>query len=593
MIQSLSARVAASIVALSLVVVASRASAAETVVGHPAPDFKLADSAGKQHDSSEWNDARIVVVIFMGTQCPLARLYAPRLNKMAADYAERGVRLVGIDSNLQDTPAEVAAFVREHDVAFPVLLDPNNVVADGFRAQRTPEVFVLDERRVVSYHGRIDGQFLPGVQKTKNPRADLTIALDELLEGKAVSQPEQEAVGCHIGRVPKPTAGDVTYSREIARIFQKRCVECHRQGEIGPFALTSYQEALGWGETIREVVDQGRMPPWFADPKIGHFENDARLTVEEKRQIAAWVDAGCPEGDPKDLPEPRLFVEGWNIPEPHVVLKMADKPFQVPAEGVVDYQHFTIDPGFTEDKWMVACEARPGNRSVVHHILVFLQSPGGELEVLRGSLLAAYAPGSPAKAAPAGMAKHIPAGSKIIMQVHYTPNGKPQEDISTVGLIFCDEKDVKQRVESGWAVNFSFVIPPGAKDYKITSKHVFDGERLLLSMTPHMHMRGKSFRYEARYPDGRRETLLDVPRWDFNWQLDYVLDEPKRMPKGTVLFCEAHYDNSPESTTNPDPTKWVHFGEQTWDEMMIGWFTAATLPGQLAPSETKSSSPGR
>jgi peroxiredoxin/mono/diheme cytochrome c family protein len=567
---------------LALVALSTSAPAGEALLGRAAPEFQLADPAGKAHCLADLKDARAVVVVFLGTECPLARLYAPRLNQLAADYADKQVRFVGIDSNVQDTPEEVAAYVREHEITFPVLVDPQNKVADQFQAVRTPEVFVLDAERKVRYRGRIDGQLLPGVQKTSNPRSDLAAALDELLAGKPVSQPEVAAVGCYIGRVPQPKAAEVTYSKQIARIFQKRCVECHRAGEIAPFALTSYDEALGWGETIREVIDQGRMPPWFADPKIGHFQNDARLSDEEKSQIAAWVNAGCPEGDPADLPEPRKFVEGWNIPQPDLVLKMADKPFQVPAEGVVDYKHFVVDPGFTEDKWMVACEARPGNRAVVHHILVFLQSPGGEIELLRGSLLAAYAPGSPPRLTDPGMAKHIPAGSKIIFQMHYTPNGKPQEDMSTLGLKFCDASEVKQTVESGFVINFAFAIPPGAKDYKITSKHVFDEDKILLGLTPHMHMRGKSFRYEARYPDGTREELLSVPRWDFNWQIDYLLAEPKLMPKGTELFCEAHYDNSAENPTNPDPTKWVRFGEQTWDEMMIGWFTTATPPGKLA-----------
>jgi peroxiredoxin/mono/diheme cytochrome c family protein len=573
--------------AIFLATLGTPAIAADSLLDKPAPDFRLADSAGHPLGLADLKDAQAVVVVFVGTECPLARQYAPRLNKLAAEYADKQVRFVGIDSNLQDTPDEIAAYVREHDISFPVLNDPNNLVADAFRAARTPEVFLLDPARVVRYHGRIDGQLLPGVQKTKEARRDLALAIDELLAGKQVSQPELEAVGCFIGRVPRPAAGEVTYSKHIARIFQSRCIECHRKGEIGPFALTSYDEALGWGETIREVVDQRRMPPWFADPAIGHFENDARLSDKEKEQITQWVDAGCPEGDPKDLPQPRTFVDGWNIPKPDVVFRMADKPFQVPAEGVVDYKHFKIDPGFTEDKWMIACEARPGNRSVVHHILVFLQTPSGELDVLRGSLLAAYAPGSPAKAASPGMAVLIPAGSKIIMQLHYTPNGKPQEDISSVGFIFCDPKDVRQRIESGWAVNFTFAIPPLVPDYKITSRHVFEEDRMLLSLTPHMHMRGKSFRYEARYPDGRSEVLLDVPRWDFNWQLDYVFTEPKLMPKGTVLACEAHFSNSPDSPTNPDPTQWVRFGEQTWDEMMIGWFTSATLPGRLAVSQAK------
>jgi peroxiredoxin len=565
--------------------VAADATPPASAVGKKSPEFRLSDPAGKQLGLSDLKDAKLVVVTFLGTECPLARLYAPRLSQMAAAYADKQVAFVGIDSNLQDTPAEIAEYLDEYQVKFPVLADPQSITADAFGATRTPEVFVLDETRTVRYHGRIDGQLQPGLQKTTNPRSDLSVALDELLAGKEVSTPETEAVGCFIGRMPKPQGGEVTYSREIARIFQNRCVECHREGEIGPFTLGSYEDAIGWAETIREVVDQGRMPPWFADPKIGHFINDARLSDEEKRQIAAWVDSGCPEGDKKDLPEPRQFVSGWSIPQPELVLNMADKPFQVPAEGVVDYKHFTVDPGFTEDKWMVACEARPGNREVVHHILVFLQSPSGEVELLRGSLLAAYAPGSPPRMMDGGMAKLIPAGSKIVFQMHYTPNGKPQEDISTLGLKFCDLKEVTQKVESAFAINFVFQIPPGAKDHKVTSKAYFKEDKLLLSMTPHMHMRGKSFRYEAIFPDGTREVLLDVPRWDFNWQIDYILAQPRLMPKGSALYCEAHYDNSTDSPTNPDPTKTIRFGEQTWDEMMIGWFTTATPPGKLEVTE--------
>ncbi len=561
-----------------------------TLVGKKVADFQLPDSSGKEHSLPGLDQAPLVVVVFVGTECPLAKLYAPRLNQLAAEYADRGVRIVAVDSNLQDSPAEIAAFVKNNDITFPVLKDALNKVADQIGATRTPEAFLLDDRRAVRYHGRIDDQYGVGLAKAHPGRRDLAMAIDEVLTGKEVSVAEQPAVGCFIGRVREAEEGDVTYSKHIARIFQDRCVECHRAGEIGPFALTSYEEAVGWGETIREVVDQGRMPPWFADPAHGKFINDARLTAEEKRQIAEWVDAGCPQGDPKDLPTPRKFLAGWNIPEPHMVLKMADKPFQVPAEGVVDYKHFTMDPGFTEDKWLVASEARPGNRAVVHHILVFLKPPGEEFELLRGSLLAAYAPGAPPHQAPQGVAKRVPAGSKIIMQIHYTPNGKPQEDMSSFGLVFCDRKDVVQEIESGWAVNFAFAIPPKTNDYKVTSIHRFQNDRMLVGMTPHMHVRGKSFRYEATYPDGRRELLLDVPRWDFNWQLDYILAEPKLMPKGTVLRCEAHFDNSTENPANPDPTKTVRFGEQTWEEMMIGWFTAATLPGRLdAGAEAKTS----
>ena len=389
----------------------ARSAAVETVnvLGKPAPEFRLSDFAGKEHGLADFNDARLVVVVFLGTECPLSKLYGPRLKQLAAEYAGRGVQFLGIDSNLQDTSVEIAAYASEYGISFPVLKDPQNKVADQFAAVRTPEAFLLDQQRVIRYHGRIDDQFGVGVRKTQPGRRDLAIAIDELLDGKAVSGAEQPAVGCFIGRVPEPAAGEVTYSREIARIFQKHCIECHRKGEIAPFALTTFDEALGWGETIREVVQQGRMPPWFADPKHGKFLNDPRLSDEEKQQIARWVDGGCPRGDANDLPEPVKFADGWNIPEPDLVLKMSKRPFVVPAEGVVEYQHFAINPGFSEDKWVAASEARPGNRSVVHHILVFLKPPGGQYELLRGSLLAAYAPGAAGARCPRAAPKDWPS----------------------------------------------------------------------------------------------------------------------------------------------------------------------------------------
>ena len=549
------------------------------LIGQQAPDFSLADASGKQHSLVDLGKAKFVVVAFLGTECPLAKLYGPRLEQLAAEYADRGVRVIGIDANVQDTAEEIATYAKEHGLTFPLLRDPENAVADKFGARRTPEVYLLDEKRVARYRGRIDDQFTGTVQKANVGRRDLAVAIDELLAGGAVTQSELAGPGCIIGRVTRPESGAaVTYTKQIARIFQERCVECHRAGEIGPFSMTSYADVIGWGETIREVVSDQRMPPWFADSKHGTFSNDARLSEQEKQDITQWVASGCPEGDPADLPAPRTFVDGWSIPAPDVVFKMRPEPYQVPAEGKVDYQHFVIDPGFTEDKWSIASEARPGNRSVVHHILVFLHPPGQPLEIGRGSLLAAYAPGAPPRQVTKGQAKRIPAGSKIIMQVHYTTNGRPQQDLSSLGLKLCDASEVKQEVESGWAVNFGIAIPPGVPNFKSYSTHRFADDRLLLFLTPHMHMRGKSFRYEAWYPNGKREILLDVPHWDFNWQIDYVLAEPKLMPKGTQLRCFATYDNSKGNPANPDPSKWVFFGEQTWDEMMIGWFTAVTLP---------------
>ncbi len=255
---------------------------------------------------------------------------------------------------------------------------------------------------------------------------------------------------------------------------------------------------------------------------------------------------------------------------------MANKPFVVRAEGAIGYQHYLVDPGFLEDKWMTACEVRPGNRTVVHHVLVFCKTPGHRnlLDIFNGGLIAAYAPGMPAFQAPAGVARKLPAGSKILIQVHYTTNGRATEDLSSVGFRFCKPSDVAGNIEALAANNFFIVIPPNKADHPIKAVYHFQKDKLLVNLTPHMHMRGKSFRFEAVYPNGEREILLDVPRFDFNWQLQYNLAKPKMMPKGTQLVCTAHYDNSAGNPANPNPNQFVRFGEQTWDEMMIGWFTA-------------------
>jgi peroxiredoxin len=561
--------------------------AAASQVGRPICDFTLRDFRGKEVSLRDFKDRKLVVVAFLGVECPLAKLYGPRLASLAKTYAPQGVAFIAINSNQQDSITELAHYARTHQIEFPLLKDPGNVVADQFGAERTPEVFVLNEQRAIAYRGRIDDQYVVGRQRTKATQNDLAAALDELLAGKPVTTPVTEAVGCFIGKVARPDdKSEVTYWNQIARIFQARCVECHRPGQIAPFSLTSYEEAAGWAETIAEVVRQQRMPPWHADPRYGQFANDARLSEEQKSLIYRWVEAGAPQGDPNQAPPPRTFAEGWAIPKPDQIIYMSDRPFQVPAEGEVRYQYFFVDPGFKEDKWVQAAECRPGNRSVVHHIIVAVRPPGSRARVSIGDVesdwLVATAPGGKPLILEPGMAKLIPAGSQLIFQIHYTANGSPQEDRSAVGLVFADPHSVKKPVATWRAASRSFVIPPGAANHRVEASYAFRRNMLLLSMFPHMHLRGKAFRYEAEYPDGRREVLLDVPQYDFNWQNTYVLAEPKLMPAGTRLRCTAHFDNSPDNLANPNPAASVRWGDQTWEEMMIGYFNMAPADDQPA-----------
>lgn len=544
-------------------------------VGRTVTDFSLPTHRGPEWSLKSVADSNLVVLVFLGTECPLAKLYAPRIAELQAEYEPRGVTFVGINSNTQDSVREITAYVNRHELGIPILKDVGNRIADQLGAQRTPEVFVLDPQRVIRYHGRIDDQYLVGFAREKPRRRDLAIALDELLAGEKVSVSSTEPIGCFIGRVSKTAPrGDITYSQHIARIFNNRCVECHRSGEIAPFTLTSYDDVLGWEDTILEVIESNRMPPWFANPNHGSFSNDSRLTDEEKSLIRKWVNNGMPEGDRTDLPEPPEFTEGWRIPAPDSIVHLAKQPVKIPAEGVIDYQYYTVDPHWKEDKYIYAAEARPGNPAVVHHIIVYVIPPGQTRRPLHErKMLVGYAPGATPKILTDGVAIYAPAGSKLLFEMHYTPNGRPQTDRSYAGFAFMDRADVKKQLQGRMAVKRRLTIPPNDPHYEVSSEYYSPRDELLLTMTPHMHLRGKAFRYHAYYPNGDDEVLLDVPRYDFNWQLSYELVEPKLLPKGTRIVCTAAYDNSEDNPVNPDPNKRVGWGDQSWQEMMIGFFS--------------------
>jgi hypothetical protein len=357
----------------------------------------------------------------------------------------------------------------------------------------------------------------------------------------------------------------VTFNKDVAPIFFKNCAECHRPGEIAPMSLLSYKEARPWARSIKENVATGVMPPWHADPRHGQFLNDRRLSQQEKETIIAWVDQGVKEGDPRDLPPAPKFIEGWSIGKPDAVFYMPQE-FSVPATGVVDYKYFSVPTNFKQDMWVQAAEIRPGKRSVVHHIIVFVQG-GADRRLLVG-----YAPGEQPAVIAKGLARKIPAGSTLVFQVHYTPDGTATLDRSYVGLVFAKEPP-KNEVMTRPIMNMRFVIPPGEANHKVESTYTFTEDGYIHSLMPHMHVRGKDFEYRVTYPDGKSEVILSVPRYDFNWQSYYVLKEPIRAVKGTRIDCVAHFDNSDKNKHNPDATKEVRWGDQTWEEMMIGWMS--------------------
>lgn len=365
----------------------------------------------------------------------------------------------------------------------------------------------------------------------------------------------------------------VDYAKDVAAILQAKCQNCHRPNQAAPFSLLTYEQAKRWSSSIAEVVEEGRMPPWHAAPGHLEFANDRSLSPDQKATLSAWVRQGCPPGDLTQAPPAREFSSDWKIGTPDVVLAMP-KPFAVKAEGTIPYQWVRIPTNFTEDKWIQAAEVRPGDRRVLHHILVFVDSDGG-LRPRDGldtkAQLCGYAPGDVPSIFPAGTAKKIPAGSVLWLQIHYTPVGKATTDQSSIGLVFAKNEDVKAQVGTHGIFQTQFLIPPKAANHPVEKTFTVPTDVKLLALWPHMHLRGKDFKFTAIYPDGRSEVLLDVPRYDFSWQTTYNLKQPKPLPKGTKIHCVAHFDNSSDNPANPAPERAVHWGDQTDDEMMIGY----------------------
>jgi hypothetical protein len=380
-------------------------------------------------------------------------------------------------------------------------------------------------------------------------------------------------------------AAPPTFYKDVLPVLERNCQSCHRTGEAAPMALVTYHDTRPWAKAIRQAVLTKKMPPWLADPSVGHFANDRTLPPADIEMLVKWCDAGAPAGKPKDAPKPVEFTEGWNIGKPDVILEMPSA-YQVPATGTIEYQHFIVPTGFTEDKWVQVVELRPGNRAVVHHAAVFVRPPeskwmraakpgepvGRQAESgisLYEEILDFHVPGAVPHALPAGQAKLVKAGSDLVFQMHYTTNGKPATDRTRIGIVFAKEPP-RERIFTLQIANRGFVIPPGAADFAVDSKLTLQGDARVVALNPHMHVRGKSFEFRVTAAGKDPAVLLRVPRYDFAWQLQYYLAEPLDLTRGARIECFATFDNSSNNPANPDPSKEVRWGDQSWEEMMVG-----------------------
>lgn len=556
----------------------------------PVAHYVAETTAGERLDFDTLTPAAapLIVVVFLGTECPLVKQYLPALNEIADGQPD--VRVLGVMSNWQDTDADVQAFERAQRPAFAIIKDADAKLADLLGATRTPEAFLLDAKRQVRYRGLIDDRFGVDFRRTLPRRRSLQEAIDAVRAGSDVALPAAPAAGCLIGRRPMATEAEaaVTWNGHVCRIVQRRCQECHRPDSVAPFSLLHYEDAVGWAAMIGEVVKQRRMPPWYADDSGLELANDCRLTEEESQLIQTWTAHGAPEG--LGAPPPDLqFAAGW-LHEPDEIIPMADQPTRVPATGPAFVTRFAIDPHWQEGKWIRGAECRPDNRVAVHHFAVFVVAPSADPQQHWArryiDLLWGYSPGILDLNLPPGHAKYVPPGAQLLFELHYVPYGQAGSDLSRLGLRFATADEVTHLVRSRMIVNERpLKIPPFADDFPVGGELILPRESQLLAMSAHAHVRCTSFRFERLDRSAPlAETLLNIPRYDMFWQQMYELRQPETLPAGTVLRCEARYDNSSHNPRNPDPSITVYDGDENvfQNEMMNGFvFLAESKPENL------------
>jgi peroxiredoxin len=537
-------------------------------VGEWIPDLAWADRAGAQSTLSAVAGEHGLVIALRDVDCPLSKRYAPRLAELEGELAELGFGLLYVGVQPSE---ECERDVETYALTKPYAVDADGALARALGAATTTEVFVLDRASTVRYRGCIDDQYGLGFAKPAVEREYLREALAAVAAGGAVLAPATTAQGCLLepkeGAAP---AAPLTWHERTSRIVQRRCEGCHRTGGVAPFALETFDQVQRRARMIKFVLEEDVMPPWFAAHDTGPWSNDTSLAPAEEADLLAWIAAGTPEGDAAHAPLAVARTEGWSIGQPDLVVAMSEN-FDVPADGVVDYQYFDVHLDTTEERWVQAVEVRPGARAVVHHVILWVNEKGAPRRQDGGeTFFTAHAPGTQPLRFAHGFAKRLPAGARLTFQMHYTPNGTAASDRTEVGFVFADAPPAAEVVTAS-ALNDGFAIPPGAFDHEVRAEYVFPADAAILTLFPHSHLRGVRWHYELAYPDGRSAELLSVPQYDFNWQLFYDLQTPLEVPRGTKMIATAWFDNTDGNPANPDPTATVRFGEQTFEEMMIGY----------------------
>jgi len=576
------------------------------LVGRLVADVSATDLDGKPRALSTLLGKSATVLCMTSTTCPISAKLAPALARLEAEHAAKGVAFVFVNVDDADTVEACRAHAKAHGLAGTYLLDRTGAVKGALQATSTTEVFVLDAARTLVFRGAVNDQYAVGITREAPTREYLREALASALASARPAVEATSAPGCRIEPAPLPkeaAAAAPTYHGRISRIVSQSCVECHRAGGVAPFPLETYAQVAAKSASIADAVRERIMPPWPASrPEAGApspWANDRSLVDEDRQALLDWVAGGKPLGDAKDAAIARTYPTGWTIGTPDAVFEIP-APVPVKAEGLMRYVHVRVPVGFAEDRWVRAVQVSPTAREVVHHVLAFAvpaARPGERPERPRldetTGFFGAYVPGMEPVSYPPGYAKKLPAGSDLFFQLHYTPNGTETVDRTQIGIVFAKEAP-EHEVEMTGIANRGLVIPPGASDHLVRGTTRMPDDVRVLALMPHMHVRGRSFRFDAARPDGSQGPLLIVPRWDFDWQMRYVLREPVTLSKEAIVAVAGRYDNSTGNPENPDPTKKVKWGPQTTDEMLLGYieFVRVKKPAQAAPASDGTSSSG-
>lgn len=549
-------------------------------LGARAPEFTFTDTRWLPRTLGDFGARKAFVIVFTTLDCPVAQRTLPRLAELERTWRARGVQFLAVDVGENDELVEVAARAVEQGLEFPVARDFDGSVVRALAPARTPEIVVLDAERALRYRGRLDARERLSGTAPGEVRADLELALEDVLAGKNVRVAETPVDGCRITPPAERKPAPLAWSDGVADIVAARCTVCHRTGGDAPFALETYADARAKSAMIAEVVEQGRMPPWFASRSDTHWKNERRLSAIERAALVAWAANGAPAGDANTTEAPPLADPApvWRIGEPDLVLNVATE-YEIPASGTVPYRSALLPHIFTEETWVEAVEIRPSNRRVVHHAnlaWLALDSPFRTENFITGQV-----PGGDAMELGAGTALCIPKGALLGLQIHYVPTGKPERDRISVGLRF-PRATVQRRLRHVAIADTRFTIPPHAPAFRIAAEHVLDVDAEGIGLFAHMHLRGRDMRFEAVQPDGSARTLLLVPNYDFDWQTAYPWQPGSaQFARGTKLRVVAHFDNSAFNPFNPDPARAVTFGEETTDEMMYGFVFYVAKAEQL------------